>query len=253
VEARQAFEATYRVRFDEAGADGRLRDSGLLRYAQDVAWQHSEAAGFGRDWYAERDLHWLVRWTRLSVTGAISYGETLHARTEVIGWRRVWARRHTRVDRVPAGSGGPPGPLEVATAVTDWVLLTSAGRPARVPPEIVRHFSPGARFTPEHVTLAPPPAEAVRHESIVRASDVDPMGHLNNAAYLDLVGEVAGILGWTGGAGREARLEYLRPALAGQRIHAACWRTADDGLACRLADDRGEEHCRVLLAPGLPG
>ena len=51
-------ESTYRVRFDEAGPDGLLRASGLLRYAQDVAWMHSEALGFDRAWYRERDLAW---------------------------------------------------------------------------------------------------------------------------------------------------------------------------------------------------
>jgi hypothetical protein len=42
------FVAGYRVRFDEAGPDGNLRTSGVLRYAQDVAWRHSEVLGFDR-------------------------------------------------------------------------------------------------------------------------------------------------------------------------------------------------------------
>ena len=36
--------APYRVRFDEAGPDGLLRTSVLLRYAQDLAWYHSAPA-----------------------------------------------------------------------------------------------------------------------------------------------------------------------------------------------------------------
>lgn len=35
--------APYRVRFDEAGPDGLLRTSVLLRLAQDLAWHHSAA------------------------------------------------------------------------------------------------------------------------------------------------------------------------------------------------------------------
>ncbi len=35
----------YRVRFDECGPDGLARSSALLRYAQDVAWVHSEQHG----------------------------------------------------------------------------------------------------------------------------------------------------------------------------------------------------------------
>ena len=48
--------AGYRVRFDEAGPDGLLRTSALMRYAQDIAWRHSEQLGFDRDWYASRGL-----------------------------------------------------------------------------------------------------------------------------------------------------------------------------------------------------
>ncbi len=57
-------EAEYRVRFDEADASGLLRPSGLLRYAQDMAWRHSEVAGFGREWYAERvdAAGWCATW-----------------------------------------------------------------------------------------------------------------------------------------------------------------------------------------------
>ena len=55
------FAASYRVRFDESVPTGTIRTSGLLRYAQDVAWMHSDALGFDRDWYQARSLTWLVR------------------------------------------------------------------------------------------------------------------------------------------------------------------------------------------------
>ena len=46
----------FRVRFDEAGPDGLVRTSTLLRYAQDLAAHHSAERGFDRAWYAERGL-----------------------------------------------------------------------------------------------------------------------------------------------------------------------------------------------------
>ena len=88
-------ERPYRVRFDEAGPDGELRASGYLRFAQDLAWIHSESAGFGRDWYAERGLTWLVRAIELDVLYGVPYGSELDVSTEVIGFRRVWARRRS--------------------------------------------------------------------------------------------------------------------------------------------------------------
>ena len=58
-----------------------------------MAWRHSEEAGFGRDWYDERAMHWLVRNVSLSLYRPVTYGDVLTIGTEVIGWRRVWARR----------------------------------------------------------------------------------------------------------------------------------------------------------------
>src|SRR5262245_66100852 len=83
-------EARYRVRFDEAGPNGRLRTSGLMRFAQDVAWQHSTALGFGRAWYLERGLTWLVRSAELEVLAPIPMGVDIVSRTQVVGQRRVW-------------------------------------------------------------------------------------------------------------------------------------------------------------------
>jgi acyl-CoA thioesterase FadM len=87
------FAADYRVRFDEAGPDGRVRTATLLRYAQDVAWRHSEALGFDRAWYAERGLNWVVRGVELEVLRPIAMGTALRVATAVIGHRRIWARR----------------------------------------------------------------------------------------------------------------------------------------------------------------
>ena len=50
--SRLAWQTSYRVRFDEAGPDGHLRTSGFMRYAQDLAWQHSADLGF------DERLHW---------------------------------------------------------------------------------------------------------------------------------------------------------------------------------------------------
>jgi acyl-ACP thioesterase len=67
----------YRVRFDESSPAGTIRTSALLRYAQDVAWLHSERLGFDRAWYAERGLTWLVRSVELVVEGCIETGAAL--------------------------------------------------------------------------------------------------------------------------------------------------------------------------------
>lgn len=229
-------ERPYRVRFDEAGPDGQLRASGFLRFAQDLAWLHSESAGFGRQWYSARGLTWLVRAIELDVLHNVEYGSSVEVSTEVIGFRRVWARR--RSEFRPVGHGELVG-----VAITDWVLLNASGRPVRPPQEILDVFgSDFGEFTPmrmEHPTI---PESASPHEFRPRRSELDPMAHVNNAAYLDYMDEqFLGLERIRHGlpVPRRYRAEFLFSAEAGAKVIGRGW---EDGAVWNyeLATDERE-------------
>jgi acyl-ACP thioesterase len=246
----------YRARFDECGPDGLVRSSALLRYAQDLAWIHSERLGFTRAWYAERCLAWVVRAAELAILVPLPLGETISLRTEVVGFRRVWARRRTE------------GRLEDGTLAlwghTDWVILdTARSMPGRFPPEFLARFDvPPQRFEPGRVTLPQGPHEAVcEHRTQVRPQDVDPMGHVNNAAYLDYLEEALLAAGdeataLTTALPRRFRIEYVQPAVAGSSVISETWRlrtpesgAAISGRAWQLCDLDGKELVRGLITP----
>jgi acyl-CoA thioesterase FadM len=242
----------YRVRFDECGPDGLVRTSALLRYAQDAAWIHSERLGFGRDWYAERGLAWVVRAAEIVVLDAVPLGATLDVTTRVTGFRRVWARRRTEA-RLADGTLAMWGH-------TDWVMTDDRGMPARVPSDFPSRFAvpPGA-FEPGRVRLPPTPPEATVTVSAVRPQDLDPMGRVNNATYLDYLEEAVIGTGRPGEAAigalpRCVRLEYLMPAAPGARLQGAAWPGSDAGggaaWSWRLTDAAGEEIARGSLAYG---
>jgi acyl-CoA thioesterase FadM len=145
-------EATYRVRFDEAGPDGLLRTSGLLRYAQDVAWLHSTARGFDRDWYTQRELTWLVRAAELEVLAPVPLGTTLLSRTAVVSQRRVWARRRGEFIL-------PDGSL-AGWVHTDWVMIDGRGGLTRIPAIFAEEFKiPESTAAMARVALPPTPAD----------------------------------------------------------------------------------------------
>jgi acyl-CoA thioester hydrolase len=74
-----------------------------------------------------------------------------------------------------------------------------------------------------------------RHEFVVGADVIDANGHVNNVAYVQWMQDVAvchftsvggvGLLKELGGTwvARAHRIEYLRPAFAGDRIEARTW------------------------------
>jgi acyl-ACP thioesterase len=236
-------ERTYRVRFDEAGPDGRLRSSGYLRYAQDLAWIHSESAGFGRDWYRERGLTWLVRAVELDILSDTAYGGELHVSTQVVGFRRVWARRRSQFQ-------APGTERPSAVAITDWVLLNDRGAPTRVPEEIASVFvQPGSNFAPMRLEVPPTPAQASSETLTVRRSDLDPMAHVNNAAYIDYLDEhflngskpIARLR-----VPRRYRAEFIASAEPGASLVGHGWQ---DGVAWhfRLESTAGQEMLRARL------
>ena len=207
------FLAGYRVRFDEAGPNGLLRTSALLRYAQDVAWRHSEALGFDRAWYRERGLGWVVRGCELEIHEPIPIGHTLRVSTAVVGHRRIWARRLGACHLAE-------GPL-AATVTTDWVLLDTRNRVVRIPDDFgVAFTNPEVRSEILRVeTPAGPPVSVA--ELTVRPSDLDPLDHVNNAVYVDWLEEALEAAGWSGAneaLPRSYRLEYLASAARGDHI-----------------------------------
>ena len=237
-------ERTYRVRFDEAGPDGALRASGFLRYAQDLAWVHSESAGFGRDWYRERGLTWLVRAIELDVFDEVPYGSELCVSTEVLGFRRVWARRRTEFTLAEHERS-------VALALTDWVLLDSGGRLVRPAREILDAFEAPAEFRPLRLPAADPPARAATIEIRVRRADLDPMAHVNNATYLDYVDEV--FLDQSGTQGmpvpRSYRGEFNQPVEPDARLTGTSWTARDAWWLTLDADGRSSFRASLDLNP----
>lgn len=242
-------ETAYRVRFDEAGPDGFLRTSGLMRFAQDLAWLHSTALGFGREWYAERGLTWLVRAAELQIDAPVPMGSTLAARTEVVGMRRVFARRRGEFRR-------EDGTL-AAWVHTDWVLIDGRGALTRIPAVFIEMFGgTGAPASITRLELPAPPPTATRRRFAVRPQELDPMGHANNAVYLDWLEETladAAADATIAATPRRYRLEYALAASPGLPLEAAGW--ADDGgwsfRLTRADTDADLFRARVDAVPAL--
>jgi acyl-ACP thioesterase len=236
--------AGYRVRFDEAGADSAARTSALLRYAQDIAWRHSEDLGFDRDWYAARGLGWVVRAVELELHAAIPMGHTLRVSTAVVGHRRIWARRLGEC-RLADGR-------LAASVTTDWVLLDGRGRVVRIPDDFgVAFANPEIRSE----ILRVPPLDGTpvsTTELRVRPADLDPLDHVNNAVYVDWLEEAlagAGLRPLAARPPRTVRLEYLASAERGDVVTVALGGEPDRwGASIRRAD--GTE---LLRAQGLAG
>jgi acyl-ACP thioesterase len=238
-------ETPIRVRFEECQPGGEIRASAFLRYAQDAAWVHSDLAGFDRAWYLERRLTWVVRCLTLDILGPSLAGTSLTVTTEVLGMRRVLARRHGEII-------DEAGEL-VAIVDTDWLLTGPGLVPVRIPLDFGGAFpAVPSTFDPARVPLPSTPPGAHLRTFHVRRSEVDPLAHVNNAAYVDYLEESlaeAGAIEALEARPRRYVLEYQQAAEPGAALRGSTWRDPD-GWAYRLTDEAGADLLRARFTSG---
>lgn len=240
------FSETFRIRYDECGASGDARASVYLRLLQELAFAHSAALGYPLSWYETHRLFWLVRRVSLVVHAPARYGETLNGTTQVVGMRRVLARRHNTVRRASDGAA-------IATVVVDWIFTQAGAEPVRIPQEFASVFPSLERtVAPAPLQERQPPAGAAWAPVRIRTSDVDAMGHANNAVYLDLLDDAITRVGGPTAVDvypRTYDLQYHAAAGAGVELRDLAWR--DDGLwQYRLESPDGVLVLHGRLRPG---
>jgi len=174
------FRADYRVRMVDADVNGFLRMDGIARLLQDVATDDSHDAVV-----ASMDP-WVVRRTTLRFVEGTHwprYLDRLTLTTWCGGVGPAWAERRTNFDY--------EGQL-VLEAAAIWVPVDASGHPVRLRENFFDVYGESARNrkVSSRIPKAPIPESAMRRSWPLRATDVDTMGHVNNAALWQTLCEV---------------------------------------------------------------
>jgi acyl-ACP thioesterase len=196
---------SYRIRLSDADAAGRLRLDAVARYLQDAAIDDVEET----DWGAPEHL-WVLRAVRIDVVAPFLADSVV----DVVTWG-------SSVSALAAGrrwtlSGDAGGVIEVDST---WIHLDRDARPARIG-EGFEGYAEAAqgRVASTKLTLVAPPTEGVRIAWPLRATDVDRMGHVNNASYWAAVEQRLVEREPDLRRPHRARLDYRHPIDLGERV-----------------------------------
>src|SRR6202048_5487554 len=125
------FTVRWPVRGYELDSLGHVNNSVYLSWAEEVATEHAEAAGYGRDWSASRGGGWVIRQTEITYHQPAVYGDEVEVTVKV---ELVKGARGGRGTSVRRGADR----TVLADVLTEWVWVRlSDGRPVAAPRELV--------------------------------------------------------------------------------------------------------------------
>ena len=165
------------VRLGDVDARARLRLDATARYLQDIATDDATDAEL------DDAFGWVVRRTMIEVRRAGGLDEHLELSTFCSGTGRSWAERRTSI----VGDRGA-----TIETVSLWIRIDSAsGRPTGLGDDFVSAYGAAAagRRVSSRLQLPDPPPGAHRRPWELRRVDIDPLGHVNNAAQWAIVEE----------------------------------------------------------------
>jgi acyl-ACP thioesterase len=176
-EAGRVVSRTRPVRLGDVDVRARLRLDAVARYLQDIATDDATDAKL------DDAFGWVVRRTMIEVRRAAGLDEHLELSTFCAGTGRSWAERRTSI------SGDRGASIE---AVSLWIRVDpSSGRPTGLGDDFVSAYgeAAGGRQVSSRLQLPGPPDDADRRPWELRRVDIDPLGHVNNAAQWAIVEE----------------------------------------------------------------
>ena len=209
---RRVFRAERRIRLSDTTATGRLRLDAVARYLQDIATDDVDDAGTD-----DSEHVWVVRRTVLDVLHPFDRDSSVVLATWASGVGPRWATRRTRLE------GNAGGCIEAESL---WVHLHRDTMQLHPMPERFWEVFGAAglpRVSGRLLLSAEVPVETERSSWPVRVTDIDIMGHVNNAVYWGAIEAIPAAVLPT----YRAVLEYRDPIDLHSRVTLAVERGSD--------------------------
>ncbi|MCB0805708.1 MAG: hypothetical protein KDC05_07895 [Bacteroidales bacterium] len=170
----------YHIFWHDTDKTGKMSLAAISRYLQETAWKNAEALGFGYNRAKELNQFWVLVRQLINMDRLPLWGETIEIET----WPRdvdgIWAFRDYLINDEKGNRLGG--------VASSWMVVDGeTHRPQK--PEIVRHALP---ILNEKMALGEAASKIVIPENcesidsrLVRFTDMDYNGHVNNAKYIE--------------------------------------------------------------------
>lgn len=225
-----------RVRAADADPTGRMRFDAIARFLQDVSTEDTERSE------QHVGLYWVARRIVVDVERFPVYLERLQLATWCGGTGGRWAERRVSMH------GDRGARVEAATL---WVLVDEGGAPAKLPDDLMASLreTAGDRRVSARLQIPAPPPEADERPWLVRRTDLDLMGHVNNAVGWEMAEEDLGAVPIEPPAPLRGEIEFSDEVRAGEPLTVRAW-SSPDGVRHWWLRGEGGTHVAARLGRG---
>ncbi len=226
-----------RIRYSETGEDGCLTLTGMINYLQDCSIFQSEDMGVGVTYLDTVRKAWMLSAWRIRILRYPRQGEQVMIGTWHYGQRGIYGFRNFIME--------DEGGKRLVEADSRWFLLDlDTGLPCRVQEEdIAPYGEPSPRLPMEAAgRIALPSDYEMGRPVVIARHQIDTNHHVNNAQYVEIAREAAGISGAVG----QLHVDYKKAAVLGDVLYPGISRRGRETTAV-LFNDRQEVCAAVWM------
>lgn len=236
-----AYSIDGRISYSECDESGRLSIFSLVNRFQDTSVFHCEDIYHGIGYLAEKGLAWFITSWNIEIRRLPALGEHVRTSTWCHAMKHLISQRAFTLETAD-------GEL-LAIADSQWFLYDFAtGQPIRVPDEEAEPFlanlgeAPDMEKAPRRIRVEGD-GEAAEAIAVGHAL-LDTNGHVNNARYVEMALQAAGI-----DEASRVQVQYKQAAVEGDLILPHI-HSDGEGTVVRLASDgEGDDYAVVRLVP----
>lgn len=241
------FDKDYNVHVYETGPDGKLNLFSLFNYFQDIASDHAEILGFGRDDLMQDNRFWVLSRMYAEIKEWPLWKENIIVKTWPNGTDKLFALRNYDV-RYSDGR-------HIASGISSWLILDRVTKKVQRPDSILSDYNPNL------ITTVSPIRQAVKLDAAdenfesspvfrVKVNDLDVNLHTNNVNYLKWVSDLYNLDFVTKFSPVSAEINYLAESVFNDEIVIKT--SVDKSVGTfynhsvfRISDNR--ELCRIRI------
>ncbi len=235
----------YRIHVYETGPDSKATISALFNYMQDIASDHAEILGFGREDLLKNKQFWVLSRIYAEINNLPEWKDEVIITTWPSGLNKIFLTRNFCIER-------PDGSM-IASASSSWLVIDSESRRLLRSDRIINFEKLAFQETTSPVRLAdklewdPRDCES-KTRFFIRLSDLDMNLHTNNVNYLKWINDTYDLEFVGKMRPKSVEINYLAESMFGDEIEIRNGKDNGNALLHSVfKTDGNKEICRARI------